>query len=266
MSFINQLFAAAATAALLLSGCATSPSRQSDPNAPPPLRVGVSGGNAPLIYEAGRGNFDGVEASFAKMLGQELGRPVEFVPMSFEKLIPAVQRGDVDILMSGLTVIDQRKTLVDFASPYMVSGQALLAPTSSGSFFDDPQILFLSPFRIGVERGSVGNLLAQRTNPASTVVTYSTPAKAASALSAGKVDVVLHDAPVLWYIAAQNPTAGYRVVPKLLDKENLAWAVRRGDTALLKQANAALSKWRSNGTLDRTLRTYMPRYDIMRDL
>lgn len=262
----RDLLIALAAIAILLSGCSTSSIQQTDPNAPKPLRVGVSGDNAPLIYEAGRGNFEGVEASFAKSLGQELGRPVQFVKMPFEKLIPTLQRGEVDIVMSGLTVIDERKTLVDFASPYMVSGQTLLARTASGSFYDDPRIIFISPCRIGVERGSVGNLVAQRAHPQSTVVPYSTPAKAARALSEGKVDVVLHDAPVLWRIAAENPGANYRIIPKLLTKETLAWAVRRGDSVMLKEANAALAKWRSNGTLNRTLRTYMPRYDIMESM
>lgn len=255
-----------ASVAMLLTGCSNSVSQSRDPNAPAPLRVGVSGGNAPLIYEAGRGNFGGVEATFARMLGQELGRPVQFVPMSFERLIPAVQRGEVDILMSGLTVFAQRRSLVDFATPYMESGQALLVRDSSGNFFENPKIVFLSPFRIGVERGSVGNLLAQRSNPGATVIPFSTPARAANALAAGNVEVVIHDAPVLWFIAAENPVAGYHVVPTLLTRESLAWAVRRGDATLLKQANAALAKWRSNGTLDRTLRTFMPKYDIMKSL
>lgn len=265
MNFRNILLALAG-AVVWLPGCTSSTSPSRDPNAPPPLRVGVSGHNAPLIYEAGRGNFRGVEADFARMLGQELGRPVQFVPMSFDRLIPAVQRGDVDILMSGLTVFAQRESLVNFANPYMVSGQALLVPTTSGSLFDDPNIIFISPFRIGVERGSVGNLLAQRAHPQTTVIPYSTPDRAAAALSSGRVDVVIHDAPVLWRIAADNPVAGYRLAPRLLTTESLAWAVRRGDTALLKQANTALAKWRANGTLDRTLRRYMPRYDIMKRL
>ena len=263
---LRDVLFALASAALLLPACTNTPARSQDPNAPQPLRVGVSGHNAPLIYEAGRGKFDGVEATFATMLGQELGRPVQFVQMPFDKLIPAVQRGEVDILMSGMTVFAQRKTLVDFTSPYMVSGQALLVRSADASNFEDPRILYLTAYRIGVEKGSVGNVLAQRVNPNSTVVQYSTPAKAADALRAGKVDVVIHDAPVLWRLTADNPTAGTLVIPNLLAKETLAWAVRRGDTTLLKQANAALAKWRANGTLNRTLRTYMPNYDIIERL
>ncbi|MGB1131253.1 MAG: transporter substrate-binding domain-containing protein, partial [Haloferula sp.] len=162
----------------LAAGCA--PTAPQDPNAPPPLRVGVSGDNAPLIYEAGRRNFAGVEAEFAKMLGQDLGREVQFVSMSFDRLLPAVQRGEVDIVMSGLTITPQRKSLVDFADPYMTSGQALLVPSASGSKFIDPRLVLISPFRIGVENASVGNQIAQRSHPQSTTIPYSTPAKAAN--------------------------------------------------------------------------------------
>lgn len=251
-----------ASVAILVSGCASTAPQ--DPNAPPPLRVGVSGGNAPIIYEQGRRNFVGVEADFARMLAAELGRELQFVPMSFDRLIPAVQGGEVDIVMSGLTVFDQRKTLVDFTDSYMTSGQGLLVPTASGAKFDDPRLIFITPFHLGAENGSVGHLVARRSHQNAKVTSYSSPAKAAKALAAGKVDAVVHDAPVLWRITADNPTAPYKIAPALLNRESLAWAVRRGDATMRKEANAALAKWRSNGTLNRTLRTHMPRYDLLR--
>ena len=259
----SRSFLLASAATLLLSGCASTSQPPADPNAPPPLRVGVAANNAPLIYSTGRGTYDGVEAAFARQLGQELGRPVQFVSMNFDRLIPAVQRGEIDIIMSGMTVLALRQSLVDFTTPYMVSGQALLVPDTQVNLFAYPKIIFASPFRIGVESGSVGNILAQRAAAGSSAVPYASATKAADALRSGQVDCVLHDAPVLWRITADNPTAGYTVIPKLLAKETLAWAVRRGDATLLNQANAALAKWKANGTLDRTLRLYMPRYDIM---
>jgi ABC-type amino acid transport substrate-binding protein len=231
-----------------------------------PLRVGVSGNNAPLIFEAGRGDFGGVEAAFARMLGEETGRQVRFVSMRFDRLIPALQRGEIDIIMSGMTVTAQRRSLVDFTSPYMASGQGILVRNAKAGLFQDPQLLFISPFRIGVERGAVGETLASRLHPASTVVPFATPDRAAGALLADRVDLVLHDAPVLWHITARNPTADYRVIPRLLVNETLAWAVRRGDSKLLGQANSAIAKWRANGRLDRILRSYMPNYRVLERL
>jgi ABC-type amino acid transport substrate-binding protein len=255
-----------AGAALPLPSCAPGSSGARDPDAPAPLRVGVSGNNAPLIFESGRGQFAGVEAAFARMLGEELGRQVRFVPMRFDRLIPALQRGEIDIIMSGMTVTDQRRSLVDFTNPYMASGQGLLVRNAKAGLFQDPQLLFISPFRIGVEQGAVGQAVALRLHPGSTVVPFATPERAARALLADRVDVVLHDAPVLWHITARNPTADYRLVPRLLVNESLAWAVRRGDSKLLGQTNSALAKWRANGRLDRTLRSYMPNYQILKRL
>jgi ABC-type amino acid transport substrate-binding protein len=255
-----------AAAALPLPSCAPGSSAARDPNAPPPLRVGVSGDNAPLIFESGRGQFAGVEAEFARMLGDELGRQVRFVSMRFDRLIPALQRGEIDIIMSGMTVTKQRRSLVDFTTPYMVSGQGLLVPNARANLFQDPQLLFISPFRIGVQQGAIGQAVASRLHPDSTVVPFTTPDRAAAALLSDRVDVVLHDAPVLWHITARNPTAEYRVVPRLLANETLAWAVRRGDSELLGKANAAIAKWRANGMLSRTLRSYMPNYGILKRL
>lgn len=255
-----------ASAVLPLPSCAPGYSEARDPNAPPPLRVGVSGNNAPLIFESGRGEFGGVEAAFARMLGEELGRPVRFVPMRFDRLIPVLQRGEIDIIMSGMTVTDQRRSLVDFTDPHMASGQGLLVRNARASLFQDPQLLFISPFRIGVEQGAVGKAVALRLHPGSTVVPFATPDRAARALLEDRVDVVLHDAPVLWHITARNPTADYRLIPRLLVNESLAWAVRRGDSELLGQANSAIAKWRANGRLSRTLRSYMPNYQILKRL
>lgn len=251
-------------AALPLPSCAPGTSAAHDPNAPPPLRVGVSGNNAPLIFEARRGEFGGVEATFARMLGEELGRQVRFVPMPIERLIPALQRGEIDIIMSGMTVTAQRRSLVDFTTPYMASGQGLLVRNAKASLFQDPQVLFIRPFRIGVEQGAIGEAVALRVHAGSTVMPFTTPARAASALLSDRVDVVLHDAPVLWHLTAQNPSADYRLIPRLLSNETLAWAVRRGDSALLGQANSALAKWRANGTLHRTLSSHMPHYQILK--
>lgn len=255
-----------AGAAAPIPSCVPVSSAPQDPDAPSPLRVGVSGNNAPLIFESGRGQFGGVEAAFARMLGDELGRQIRFVPMRFDRLIPSLQRGEIDIIMSGMTVTSQRRSLVDFANPYMSSGQGLLVRNARANLFQDPQLIFISPFRIGVEQGAIGEAVALRAHADSTVVPFATPDRAARALLENRVDVVLHDAPVLWHITARNPSADHRVIPRLLANESLAWAVRRGDSQLLRQANSAIAKWRKNGMLDRTLRSYMPNYQILKRL
>jgi polar amino acid transport system substrate-binding protein len=197
------------------------------------------------------------------MLGTELGREVQFRPMRFDRLITALQSGDIDIIMSGMTVTAQRRSLVEFTNPYMASGQALLVRNSRVSLFQDPRLIFMSPFRIGVQQGAIGEAVALRAHVASTVVPFATADRASSALLSGQIDFVLHDAPVLWHITARNPTADFRVIPRLVTTENLAWAVRRGDSELLKQANAALAKWRKNGMLSRNLRNHMPHYQLL---
>ena len=84
--------------------------------------------------------------------------------------------------------------------------------------------LFLKTLKIPIRQIKVFRALggADAGLPRATSIPYSTPAKAAKALASGKVDFVIHDAPVLWRITADNPTAPYRIAPKLLTRESLA--------------------------------------------
>ena len=92
--------------ALFATGCVTTDTGGSEGNASV-LRVGVSPNAAPIVYKTSGGGVDGVEARFAKKLAAQLGTRVRFVKMPFEKLLPAVQAGKVDIVMFRFPLIAQ---------------------------------------------------------------------------------------------------------------------------------------------------------------
>lgn len=245
-----------ATFAILgfFQGCSTVSSTSSSG---PVLRVGVTPNNAPIIYSQG-GKIVGVEAEFAKKLAEYLKAELKFVPMPFPDLLPALADGRIDIVMSGLTVSAIREPLAEFCTPYATSGLGLLVRNKDLWTFSYPEVIFLLQTRIGVEKGTIADILVQKRCPRAKRVLFSSPEAAAKALQADKVDVVLADAPVLWRIAAQNKRQTTTVVPRLLTAENLAWAVRRGDTELLSAADAALRQWRADGSLQRILQTAAP--------
>ncbi len=89
------------------------------------LRVGISTNAPPLVYKAG-GKLRGLEVDFARQLGKYLGRKVQFVELKWKKQIPALEKGRIDIIMSGMTITPKRQYRIAFAKPYMRSGQILL--------------------------------------------------------------------------------------------------------------------------------------------
>ena len=183
--------------------------------------------------------------------------------MPFNKLLPAVQAGKVDIAMSGITATAEREALVTFAQPYMISGQAILVRSEDIGSFAQPQIIYYMKTTIGVERGSIAETIAQRMCQAATVVPYDSIASATKALRSGSVRCVLGDAPVVWRKGAKYEARGLTTIPRLLTRERLAWAVRKGDTQMLNSANAAIRQWQGDGSLHAILSEFMPRYQVL---
>ncbi len=220
------------------------------------LRVGVAANSPPIIYKSG-GQYLGVEAEFARKLAARLGVQPQFVDMPFKQLLPALDSGRIDIIMSGMTVTSLRTPLAQFCTPWGNSGQTLLCRPADLWTYSYPTVIFYIKTRIGVEKGSIASALVKHRNPQATVESYDSAEAAASALRANRIDVVVADAPVIWRLAAQHP-GSMAAVRRFLTQENLAWAVRRGDTELLNAANAAVAQWKADGTLAAVINANLP--------
>src|SRR5688572_3352430 len=101
------------------------PAQGSAGSATEPLRVGVTANFPPMIYKEG-GKLVGVEADFARALGEELGRPVSLVELNWEDQIPALVEGRTDIVMSSMSITRPRQLRVAFTRPYLAMGQGVL--------------------------------------------------------------------------------------------------------------------------------------------
>ena len=245
-----------ATAALL--GCQTT--TVTKPFGSGPLRVGVTDNSQPLIYKRG-GEIVGLEADLANALAKQLGRPIKFVLRAWDELIPSLQRGEIDIVMSGMSITPARDTLVSFTQPYMEIGQMAVYRLQDTRKY--PNIMFVlgTHDRVGVEAGTTSDFFLQQVMYKAERVSFSSVSKAVDALLANKVSLVLSDAPTALLLASENEARGLDVVPQLLTREQLAWAVSRADPALLDAANRMLSAWKQDGRLKAALQRWIPYYD-----
>src|SRR5450759_3777039 len=102
----------------LLSGCVTAP-----PTAPTALQrilqkgelvVGTSGDQPPLVMKDKDGNLIGFEADLAGMMAAAMNVKLKLAPMGFSELLPALEAGKVDLVISGLTITPERNLKVAF--------------------------------------------------------------------------------------------------------------------------------------------------------
>ncbi len=222
------------------------------------LRVGVTANAPPLIFRKGE-KIQGLEADLAQELGASLGKSVQFVDLKWEDLIPALLDNKIDIIMSGLSVTKLRKVRVAFTEPYLNSGlKAMIRGKDVSKYPSLIMFKYISETRVGVEKGTTADFLVQKVFRNTERVLISSPEKAARALVKEKIDVFIHDAPVIWWLAAEKESDGIIPVPKFLTREDIAWAVRHEDKELLDSANTFISKWKNDGRLKAIINKWVP--------
>ncbi|MBN1587075.1 MAG: transporter substrate-binding domain-containing protein [Candidatus Omnitrophica bacterium] len=221
------------------------------------LRVGVAPNNPPLIYKEGQ-NIAGLEADFARKLAWALGKEVQFVELQFDELISALNDGRVDIIMSGMSVSEPRSLNIAFTEPYLRTGQTALIRREDSSRYLNPDEALSTEAKVGVERGTTGDLLVQERFRNAQRMVYKDPQRAVRALKKRKIGLFVHDAPVIWWLAAENEADGLIAMSRGLTEEYLAWGVRQSDTELLEDINYRVALWRQDGTLGDILRRWVP--------
>ena len=248
----------------LISACGTTkppmdpdfPARGDD-SALEPLRIGCSPNYPPIIFTE-HGAVTGFEADLARLLASEMNRRPEFVEMDFEALIPALEEHRIDIIISGMSITEARSMRVAFTHPVLRVGQMALVRNEDVRKYDNVGILVGKPV-IGVEKGTTGALFVERNCRKAKVKQYASAEKAVQALRRGQVDAVIHDAPLVWWLAARHESDGITFQPQPFTNELIAWCVALDNQELLELTDAVLTRWQESGTLEKYQIRWLPK-------
>lgn len=243
--------------ALVLSACAAPHPLQ--PSAPPalPLRVGVTPDTAPYVFlpPDQYDHYAGIEIDFADRLAHALGRPLEIVSVPWDEQIPTLLAGRTDVIMSGMSITPARATRVAFADSYLTTTLQAAIRRDDAKRWPTPEALLKTSPRIGVKAGTTGEALVRQRRPDENIVLYRRSRDAIIELRNYRIDVYVSDAPVIEAAVLKNPSA-LVAYPRKVGEQSLAWAFRPEDEDLRRAANAALARWRSDGTLRRVLESW----------
>ena len=246
-------------AAALWAGCAEDYYRPSPgPAEVPPnaLRVGVTSTYPPIIFRQG-GQIAGVEADLARLLGARLARPVFFTEVAWEQQIDALMAGRTDIIMSGMSVTEARRFRIAFTEPYLEGGLMAAIRRDDARQYGSREALLQTSAIVGVIEGTTGDVFVQQNLRNARRVTLSLASDGALALRRRTIDVFVHDGPsIAWLVSANE--ADIAGIWQPLNREDLAWGVRRDDPQLLAQINEILVAWKRDGTLNDVLVRWLP--------
>ena len=203
------------------------------------------------------GNPTGIDVEVAEAIAKKLGLELKVDNMGFDAALLAVQNGQSDIAMAGITVNEERLAVMDFTDSYATGVQVVIVKEGSEVTMDN-----LGDFTIGTQLGTTGYIYASYTPEnggygEDHVIGYETGAVAVQALISGQVDAVIIDnLPAQSYVEA-NAAAGLTILEGTWVEENYAIGVKKGNEELLNAVNGALNELKADGTFQSIVDKYI---------
>ena len=216
------------------------------------IRIGIKFDQPGLGFKKS-GTYVGFDVDVAKYVVKKLGYSEDEIVW---KEAPSKQReamlqnGDVDMILATYSITEERKNAVSFAGPYFVAGQDLLVRKDDHSI-NGPEDL--NGKRLCSVTGSTSAATVKE-KFASEVQLMEQPgyAECATALFSGIVDAVTTDDIILAGLASAS-RGKLRVVGKPFTQEYYGVGIKKGDTALAKKINAAITEMIKDGSWERAI-------------
>lgn len=239
------MMAVISAVAMLTAGCGGSDKKA---DAEKVLRVGTEPTFAPFEFqEEGSKDYTGFDMDLARAIGKQMGYKVEIVSMGFDALIPALNTGNIDAVAAGMSINEERKKAVDFSDPYYTSGLIVMVNKDNTEV---KSIKDLEGKRIAAQIGTTGEKSARSVANAK-VTSFNTNTEAAMELKNKGVDAVINDSPVVGYYLAQGGNETAMTVGDIMEAEQYAIAVKKGNDKLAADINKALAELKKNGEYDK---------------
>ena len=223
---------------------------------PGKLTMSTNAAFPPYEMTADDGSFEGIDVEVAEAIADKLGLELQIDDMDFDAALLAAQNGKSDMVMAGVTVTEERQTVMDFSNTYATGIQVVIVPEDS----DITSIDDMTGKMIGVQRGTTGDLYCSASVEdggfgEENVTPYDNGLTAVQALQNGQVDcVVIDNAPAQEFVKA-NP--GLKILDTEYANEDYAIGVAKGNTQLLDAINGALEELEADGTLQSIVDKYI---------
>ena len=257
MKKMKKLLALALAGAMMLSAVACGSKEDAGSTGSASKDVITFGTNAefpPFEFVTSQGTigeFDGIDMAIAKQIGDDMGKEAKINNMEFDSLLLALDNGQVDAVIAGMTVTDERKEAYDFSTPYYTATQVMIVKEDS----DIKSAADMKDKKIVVIQGYTGETCVK--DLGYEYEAFKKGTEAVLELVNGKCDVVVIDSATAEKFVGDNE--GLKIVEDTtaFEAEEYAIAVKKGNTELLNQINASIQKMLDNGTVSELSAKYL---------
>lgn len=220
-----------------------------------PLIVAMELTYPPFETKDENGEPAGLSVDFVKAFGEYIGREVVIENMAWDGLIPSLQTGKADMVMSSMTITAERAESVDFSNPYANALLALL--TNKDSDIKSIDDMNVEGRKIAVKTGSTGYFYAQNNLANAEIIALPDESACVMEVSQGKADGFIYDQLTIYRNWQNNLDTTNAVFIPFQEADLWGIAVQKGNTELLEQLNEFIDKYTAEGGFDELSDKYL---------
>jgi len=197
------------------------------------LRVGMSGNQPPFNVMSRGGSLIGIEVDLATMLAAAIGVELNIVTKPFGQLLPALQGGEVDIVMSGMAITAERSREFAFVGPTMFSGKSILTKSQTLAAVTEAGEINRANIRLAALEGSTSQLFVEEYLPETQLTAVSDYDQAIEMLRSDQVDALVADMPICLLSMLRYPNEDLATLTQPFTIEPIGIAISAGDPQFL---------------------------------
>jgi polar amino acid transport system substrate-binding protein len=213
------------------------------------LVVGTAGSMPPLNMTTKAGDIIGLEPDMANMMAEAMGVKAVFKTMPFADLLPALEAGKVDMVMSNMTITGKRNMKVAFVGPYFVSGKTFLTTEKWAAAAKEPDEVNNPATRLTALRGSTSQEFVKSVFPKATLLLGKDYDESVDMVLQGKADAMIADYPICLLSVIRYPDKNLISVVPPYTYEPIGIAIQAKDTLLANWLENFLNALAGSGDL-----------------
>ena len=225
------------------------------------LRVGMTGSQPPYNFVAKNGETIGFEVDIANVLADAMGVELKIVHKPFAELLPALKKGEIDVVMSGMTMTPRRNLQAAFIGPYQVSGKSILTKSKTLAAIADTEDLDQTKVKIVALADSTSADFVKKAWPEAQFTAVKDYDAGVKMLLEGTADALVADYPICALTILTHPEAELVTLDRPLTLEPIGMAVPPGDTVFLNMMENSFGTLELLGVLDQLEEKWFDRGD-----
>ena len=214
------------------------------------IRIGMTGTQPPFSMRAKNDELIGYEVDLAKLLAESMGVKLKIVELPFYELLPTLQDGKIDAIMSGMTITPERNLKALFAGPYTMSGKSILTKSRVLAGISEVAEANLKKYKITCLKGSTSEKFARAYLPNTEIIPVENYEVAVDMVLNDQADGLVADFPICLVTILRHQDEGLVTLDDALTLEPIGMALPPRDPQFLNLVENYLSALELTGALE----------------